>query len=194
MPNSPDPTAEHLDSPLRLPLALGFLAAAEGGIELRFHPQRAMPWTTIGLTADYLGSCAARMAGRPPPFGESFARLANELLENAFKYRHPDHPDPVAVRLGPVQGGVVLEVSHPVGIEQAQRLIAAVHRALESDPQAMFLEQTGQLNGMESGLGLWTLAQEPDTRIGWRLEALGGEAVRVASLLFVVAGSAVIDR
>jgi len=180
-------------------LLLGWSPDLEAGweemMELQFRPESCEPgepppwWSAIGLTADYLGGCAMRMTGAAPSFEADFSRLANELRENAFKYRASGDAEPVSASLYRSDRRVALRVSHNVGREQAEHLYAILRRLFRDHPKTSFVTQVESLATDESpgvsgsGLGLWMLIQEPDVRPGWRFDPVGEGAMRVTAWL-----------
>jgi hypothetical protein len=139
----------------------------EGPLELR--------WIHCSMTADFIGDLFAALAGRGDidvaNARHSIGYLANEMLENAVKFRAPGDVVVEAVLEG---AEFTLAISNFATMEAAKGLTALIHEITSRDPSELLLEQmernAADPNSSGSGLGLLTLANDYGVRLGWTIE------------------------
>jgi hypothetical protein len=144
-------------------------------------------WTQCGMTAEFLGALLASVAERASLDGNevrhSIGYLANELLENAAKFRAPAAGD-IVVEAGFAGSTFEVSVANFAAAETAARFQALVGELTARDPGEMLIERieanAGDPAGGGSGLGFLTLMNDYGVRLGWTFnQARKGEPVRV---------------
>ncbi|HSI86836.1 MAG: hypothetical protein ACAI35_17110 [Candidatus Methylacidiphilales bacterium] len=138
-------------------------------------PHAAIDRGFCDLISRFLSDYAGRLHAENNPSGGDFADavcyLANELLENAVKYRCG----------GPVQLGFCLQPAHFVLVIRNEMLASRapefrqrVQQMLESDPTELLMEQA-ERNAADpdshgSGIGFLTLLTDYGALLGWKLQ------------------------
>lgn len=135
----------------------------------------ALKWSHCSSTADFLshffsGVCARELDGAGiRDLTHSVAYLANELVENAVKFRSEGD---VVVEGGLHDGDFVLRIDHHVSAQTAGRFLALLREISVGDPGELLIKRieanaAGE-NTAGSGLGLLTLRNDYGVRISWR--------------------------
>ena len=134
-----------------------------------------LAWQHCGATSEFLGDFfALRLAGDGGDYNEarhSIGYLANELLENAVKFRHGD--------------GILLEASldgerfeicirNRIDQETACKFRELLAELTTRDPGELLIERIEEnaenAHSSGSGLGLLTLMSDYGARLGWRFQ------------------------
>jgi hypothetical protein len=143
------------------------LLLAEGPLEL--------DWQHCSVTSEFLGDLFAMRAARDGlddnDVRHSIGYLANELLENAVKFRHPGD---IAIDARLEGRRFALRVTNLVSPETAIRFKALLAEITSRDPGELLIEKI-EANAENpdtsgSGLGLLTLLSDYGARLGWRFE------------------------
>lgn len=140
---------------------------SEGPLELR--------WIHCSMTADFIGDLFAALAGRGDidvaNARHSIGYLANEMLENAIKFRAPGD---VVVEAALEGSEFTLAISNAATHETAKGLKALIHEITRRDPSELLIEQmernAADPDSSGSGLGLLTLANDYGVRLAWTIE------------------------
>ena len=144
-------------------------------------------WVHAGATAEFLGNFLAGLAARSDLDGNevrhSVNYLANELLENAVKFRAPGAGD---VELEARFDGQTVELimSNFAAEQTTARFETFLGELTSRDPGELLIERieanAAGDSSSGSGLGLLTLMNDYGARLGWTFEqAAPGELVRV---------------
>jgi hypothetical protein len=132
-------------------------------------------WSHCGATAEFLGDFFAGLAaGKKLDANEarhSIAYLANELLENAVKFRAPGE---IALTASLEASAFKLQLSNKTAPETAARFETLLAEITSRDPGDLLIERI-EANAADpeaggSGLGLLTLMNDYGAELGWTLE------------------------
>ena len=140
-------------------------------------------WRNNGVSADFLGDYVLTFL---PTNGSISAEslqneirhavtyVANELLENAMKYREPSVDIPVGIHLELTSDQITVRSSNGTGFEQAQRYKEFVESILEEDAGDLLVKQleegAGGTEPNKSCLGLLTMINDYRALLGWQFE------------------------
>jgi hypothetical protein len=152
---------------------------SEGPLDLR--------WAHCSLTADFVSDLFAGLAARAN-VAESSARhsigyLANELLENAVKFRAPGD---VVLSASLDGADFAMSISNFTTPEMANGLEKLIADITSRDPGELLLERM-ELNAEDpestgSGLGLLTLVNDYGVRLGWTIEKQAAGTIQVRTI------------
>jgi hypothetical protein len=140
---------------------------SEGPLELR--------WLHCSMTADFIADLFAGLAVSAEldraNVRHSIGYLANELLENAVKFRAPGD---VVVEAALDGTEFTIVISNFATPEMARGLEELIQEFTSRDPSELLLERM-ERNAEDpestgSGLGLLTLANDYGVRLGWTLQ------------------------
>lgn len=167
------------DFPQSLPPSQEYLilSFSPGSISLQ---QR---WRNNGLSADfiadYLSTFFLNDENRPETqkqreIKSAVSYIANELLENGMKYCVKDSTVPISIQIHLTPSTIILQLTNSISIEQTQHFQAQIDRLLAGNPSEMYLAQLEQNaleeNHLRSNLGLLTMLNDYDAKIGWHFE------------------------
>jgi hypothetical protein len=159
--------------------------SAEGELSLVLHEgPLGLDWAHSGATAEFLadifGLAAARAGLDPINARHSIAYLANELMENAVKFRAPGL---VLIQTRLRETLFELLVTNTIATETGTRFEALLAEMLARDPGELLIERieanAADPDASGSGLGLLTLLNDYGATLGWSFEA---EAAGVVTL------------
>ena len=161
-------------------------AGATARLTLRGGPLD-LGWIHCGMTAEFLGNLVAGLAARlgidANDARHSVSYLANELLENAVKFRAEGAGDVVVeMRLEGAKFELLLSNFAP---EKNAAAFQAFLAQVEARDAGDLLIERIEANAADdsssgSGLGILTLMNDYGARLGWRFEQKNeGEPVRV---------------
>ncbi|GAB0115901.1 slr1658 superfamily regulator [Acidisoma sp. C75] len=152
-------------------LAEGFPAEGQIGLRLCEGPL-GLAWVHSGATAEFLADIFAQEAARQGLDAlnarHSIAYLANELLENAVKFRAPGD---VRVAASLAEGRFHFRVENLLAAAAAARFEALLGEMLAGDPGTLLIErieanaENPEAGG--SGLGILTLMNDYGASLGW---------------------------
>jgi hypothetical protein len=156
-------------------------------LALSFSPLSAplrSRWRNNGVSADFLGDYVTTFLPAEGDFAPGSGQneikhavtyIANEFLENAMKYHERNVDIPIGIRLELTRDKITIRASNGIGAEQAHRYKTFVENILEHDAGDLLLRQLEENSaGIESdasGLGLLTMMNDYEARLGWRFEA-----------------------
>lgn len=151
------------------------LDALESSLELQLRAETLpLRWSDCSATANFLSAYHGSLfRERLTPAGandlaHSVAYLANELMENAVKFRDAGDIDVQAGLLGP---DYLLRVSHHVTAEKAAAFSALLEEITQGDPGELLIERieanADSPSSGGSGLGLLTLMNDYRVRFSW---------------------------
>lgn len=142
-------------------------------------------WSHCGATAEFLGDFFSGLAAEKKldanEARHSIAYLANELLENAVKFRAPGE---IVLESSLEDATFKLQLSNATAPETAARFEALLTEITSRDPGDLLIERI-EANAADpeaggSGLGLLTLMNDYGAELGWTLEqAKPGAPVRI---------------
>lgn len=146
--------------------------SAAGGLELRVDAARvALAWAHCGRTADLLALHLSALLGEEAPqVSHDIAYVANELIENAWKFNDGGEIRVTAALDG---GAVLLHVRNAARPEHLATLKANVQALQGRDPAELLverIEENAASGTGRSGLGFITLMSDYGAALGWRFE------------------------
>jgi hypothetical protein len=160
------PSLEALESALRL---------------LLFAEKLPLRWSDCSATSNFLSTYYESLfAEWLSPAGtndlvHSVAYLANELMENAVKFRAAGE---IEVEAGVLGHDFILRVGHHVSPEKAEAFATLLGEITQGDPGELLIQrieanaETPGAGG--SGLGLLTLMNDYRIRFSWNFTPAGG--------------------
>jgi hypothetical protein len=144
---------------------IGRLRLADGALDISWHH--------CSTTADFLGDFFATQT-RKTDFEYNEIRhgigyLVNELLENAVKFRAPGD---ISIEASLQDGNFELRVSNLVEEQTALRFQRVLAEITARDPGELLIERieenAADPSSSGSGLGLLTLMNDYNARLGWK--------------------------
>lgn len=141
-------------------------------IDIRMHePGLQMGWPLAGLTAELLAVLYADHRVDQRARRDAISFLANEMLENAVKFRTPG-AGAVEITAQATETEFELVVSNPAPAASAEALAALTRDLAQSDPGELLIariEANAEVNrDSGSGLGILTLMSDYGVKFDWR--------------------------
>jgi len=138
-------------------------------------------WRNNGVSADFLGDYvitflpgSGRVASDHNEIKHAVTYIANELLENAMKYRETGVDIPIGLHMELTSDQITVSATNGAGFEQAQRYRDFVECILGGDAAELLVKQLeqGAANGgsNKSCLGLLTMINDFQVQLGCRFE------------------------
>lgn len=157
-------------------------------LSLTMHPDSfPVRWGLCSLTADFAAEYFIEMLGgaegQSPQHAEirsTIAYVVNELIENAVKFNLKGN---IGLRFGLDQRELVCEVVNQIAGDKAPALREKLTELATGDPSELMLQQVeanaeaGDSTG--SGLGFLLIMNDYGTSLGWKLEPLPRDKVRI---------------
>lgn len=144
-------------------------------------------WRTNGLSANFLADylCTFLPADeetiseyRHREIKSAVSYIANELLENAMKYADATLFLPVTVQLQLYDDLIVITTNHGVSVKQGEKLLDFIKNFTSLAPDDFYfghLEETAsEAHGTESGLGVLTMINHYNAKVGWEVSPMVG--------------------
>lgn len=134
-----------------------------------------LSWHHCTTTSDFVSElCALRTRLPPPQIKEakhSVSYLANELIENAVKFKTTGN---VGIEVAIKGDSFNIKVSNTIDVQSAEQLQSLVSELMEGEPSDLLIRKI-ELNAArpgsaESGLGLLTLMSDYGVRFAWAFE------------------------
>ncbi|HTJ57166.1 MAG TPA: ATP-binding protein [Devosiaceae bacterium] len=137
-----------------------------------------LTWQHSSITAEYFGEFyglhAAAGGFQYNLVRHSVVYLVNELLENALKFRAPGD---IEIRTAFADGSFEIVVSNLISGATAERFRKLLAEIVARDPGELLIERieanAADENSSGSGLGLLTLMNDYEARLGWRFDQAG---------------------
>jgi hypothetical protein len=138
--------------------------------------QLSLKWAHCTICADFLSQwysnvlSAHGFAGKLNDAAHSISYMANELIENAIKFRAGGD---VEVHAGLAENLFVLEIGNTISTETSHKFQELLEEITNGDPGELLIQRieanaAGESSG--SGLGLLTLMNDYGAKISWRFE------------------------
>lgn len=146
-----------------------------------------LSWSHAGATAEFLGDffsgLAAASGANENDARHSIGYLANELVENAVKFRAGGD---VALEASLDGRDFTLRLSNLAAPETAARFATLLEEIVSRDPGELLIERI-EANAEDpdaggSGLGILTLMNDYGAELGWRFEQAGDAPVRLETV------------
>ena len=105
--------------------------------------------------------------------------IANELLENGMKYCVKTSSFPISIQIHLMPQAIILQLTNSISSNQTKVFQERIKRLLKGNPSEMYLAQL-EKNALEenptlSNLGLLTMLNDYDAKIGWHFKSLVDE-------------------
>ena len=182
------------DFPSTLPASQEYLilSFSPGSIPLQ---QR---WRNNCLSADFLADYLSTFfvgndhetdRAKQAEAKSAISYIANELLENGMKYCVKTSSLPISIQIHLTEDLIIIQLTNSISKEQTQRFQAQIHELLQGNPSEMYLARLEQNaleeNEMQSNLGLLTMLNDYNAKIGWRFESLSDsfESIAVTTMV-----------
>jgi hypothetical protein len=163
-------------------------------------PQRQQRWRNNGLSADFLGDYfAAFFPGDPVPESAidlhdtvkaEVSYIANELLENAFKYSDPSASLPISITLRLYDREIIFQVTNYADGATAKRYEEFVRQIESTDLEELYTQQLEKtaLGEGSSCMGILTILHDYSAKGGWKFERASDNpnAIRVSVMISLV--------
>ncbi len=147
-------------------------------------------WRNNGLSADFLADYLATFfpANDSEPASlrkqaevrNAVSYIANELLENAMKFNDDSSATPVSIKLQLYPDQIVFHITNSVSLQNGEKFQAFIQKLRHSDTQELYIRQLEENaendNSTQSRLGLLTMINDYQTKIGWKFQTLPTES------------------
>lgn len=159
-------------------------------------------WRTNGLSADFMADYFATFfpgsEGATPEIDRqsevkgAVSFIANELLENAMKFNDDTSLHPISISLKMTSSSLVFIATNSVNPTTVRKFQAFIEELMTSDPSELYihnLEKNAQSEGArESGLGLLTMINDYQAKLGWKFETVqqNPEAIAVTTMVQLI--------
>lgn len=150
-------------------------------------------WRNNGLSADFIadyfttffsgGETSSNGTNIKAEVKGAVSFVANELLENAMKFSDETTQYPVTIQLHLDSNTMVFVVTNSINPAQVDKFQAFIQELITSDPDELYirrLEGNAFENEGESGLGLLTMVNDYQAKLGWKFETLQTESEAIA--------------
>ncbi len=142
-------------------------------------------WRNNGLSADFLADYLTTFFpndDNDPTMLEKLANIkgaisyiANELLENAMKFNDNSFDYPVDLQFNLHNDHLMLCVTNNLPYENMRGFQSFIDELLNTDPEELYvrqIERAEENEGQSSGLGLLTIIDDYDAKLGWKFETI----------------------
>lgn len=154
-------------------------------------------WRTNGLSADFMADYFATFfPGKEGTTNEADLQaevksavsfIGNELLENAMKFTDERLDYPISLTLQMHSDKLVFIATNSVNYHGVERFQAFVQELATSDTDELYLRhfEQSESDSDDSGLGLLTMINDYQAKLGWKFEAIQNEleAVSVTTMV-----------
>lgn len=157
------------------------------GLTMVFSPTSVplkQRWRNNGLSADFMADYFATFfpgseeanceTATQEQVKSAVSFIANELLENAMKFNDESLPQPISIRLQMDSHRLVFLATNSVDPQRAKQFQAFIQELTTSDPSELYLchleKETEDINENPSGLGLLTMINDYQAKLGWKFE------------------------
>ena len=163
------------------------LPDGQEGLTMVFSPT-SVPlkhrWRNNGLSADFMADYFATFFPGSEEANPEIATqeqvksavsfIANELLENAMKFNDESLPQPISIRLQMDSHRLVFLATNSVHPQRVKRFQSFIQELITSDPSELYLRHLEKdpedINENPSGLGLLTMINDYQAKLGWKFE------------------------
>lgn len=151
-------------------------------------------WRNNGLSADFLADYLTTFfpgneddpstVNRQAEIKSAVSYIANELLENAMKFNDETSEHPIDIKLQLESDGVIFSVANSISPQAVCKFQTYIQQLLDSDPSELYIEQleknAADESSTDSGLGLLTMLNDYNAKIGWKFEMVQKEPEVIA--------------
>lgn len=157
-------------------------------LTLDFSPSTAPPrkrWRNNGRSADFLAdflvTCLPEIETNEDrrwqaEIKDAVSYIANELLENAMKYSDQSQGTYTRIHLYFDGCCILFLTQNNVQPEKVEPFQLHIQELLNEDPQELYiarLEESVESESSGSGLGLLTMMNDYEAKLGWKFEPVG---------------------
>jgi hypothetical protein len=142
-------------------------------------------WRNNGLSADFLAdylttffpSCENEpdTRQRQIEMKGSVSYIANELLENAMKFNYEKYSSLISIQLYLYSEKIIFIIANNIDPQQVNEFQIRIDKLMRSDLEELYIQQleknAEKKNGDSSGLGLITILNDYQARMGWKFES-----------------------
>ncbi|NEP58522.1 MAG: ATP-binding protein [Symploca sp. SIO2G7] len=149
-------------------------------------------WRNNGLSADFIADYLmtffpindeqSSIQARQAEIKSGVSYIANELLENAMKFHDKTSSHPIKFGIYLLEDTVLtvlLQATNSVSPPNLDKFQAFVQELTNSDPEELFIRQLEKNaedeNFHNSGLGLLTMINDWNAKLGWKIETFSQE-------------------
>ncbi|MDB9511289.1 DUF6272 family protein [Kamptonema animale CS-326] len=143
-------------------------------------------WRNNGLSADFLADYLATFfpgneqepasIEKQAQVKSAISYVANELLENAMKFNDETCQYPISIRLHLESGRVAFLMTNSIPPQAVDKFQAYIQELTTSDPNELYIYQleknAADENCTASGLGLLTMINDYEAKLGWKFETV----------------------
>jgi len=143
-------------------------------------------WRNNGLSADFLADYLTTFFPVSDTEPSTFKRrkeirgaisyIANELLENAMKFNDIHSQYPIGIQFRLYSDQLILYTTNSVHHENVEPFQSFIQELLHTEPQYLYIRQIERAqaedNAEGSGLGLLTMIDDYQVKIGWKFETV----------------------
>lgn len=156
-------------------------------------------WRNNGLSADFMADYfttffpgdekSSNPNDNRAEIKSAVSFIANELLENAMKFSDERLNYPVSIELHLDREKMVFVVTNSVDPKQVEEFQEFLQELLASDPNDLYIhyleKNASEESNTESGLGLLTMMNDYQAKLGWKFEKLQSdpEAIAVTTMV-----------
>jgi hypothetical protein len=159
-------------------------------LTLDFSPSTAPPrkrWHNNGRSADFLAdfliTCLPEVESdsdrrRQAEIKDAVSYIANELLENAMKYSNQIDRACTSINLYFDGKCILFLTRNDISLGAIAPFQACIEELLNEDPQELYitrLEESVESGDEGSGLGLLTMMNDYEAKVGWKFEQDGSK-------------------
>lgn len=147
-------------------------------------------WRNNGLSADFIADYFTTFfPGAPAPdkgismkaeVKSAVSFIANELLENAMKFSDESSQYPVTIQLNLKSNNMVFWVTNSISSQQVEKLQTFIEDLTLNDPNDLFIRRLEEPSDGESGLGLLTMVNDYQAKLGWKFETVQTDPLTIA--------------
>ncbi len=147
-------------------------------------------WRNNGLSADFIADYFTTFfPGDPAPdkgismkaeVKSAVSFIANELLENAMKFSDESSQYPVTIQLNLKSNNMVFWVTNSISSQQVEKLQTFIEDLTLNDPNDLFIRRLEEPSDGESGLGLLTMVNDYQAKLGWKFETVQTDPLTIA--------------
>lgn len=156
-------------------------------------------WRTNGLSADFMADYFATFfpgkegttteADRQAEVKSAVSFIGNELLENAMKFTDDQLDYPISLTLQMYSNKLVFMATNSVNCHRVEKFQAFAQELANSDISELYIRHFEKLESeldaslqesTDSGLGLLTMINDYQAKLGWKFEAIQNESKAVS--------------
>ncbi|RCJ42050.1 hypothetical protein A6770_35340 [Nostoc minutum NIES-26] len=151
-------------------------------LEIVFSPASVplkQRWRTNGLSADFMADYFAvffTSSDVKTEVKSAVSFIANELLENAMKFKDETSDYVISVSLKLYEDKLVLVTTNSVNFQRLRKLQTFIQQLTTCDPSELYIRQlennANDNTHSASGLGFLTMMNDYMTKIGWKFETV----------------------